>query len=418
MAIATKTRRSPRLAPPTSPTQPCHGPRRHHARALGPRNLGGRGQDRARAGPPPRARGDRLADAGDAAGGARSDDRLHGAADDRRGARRPQPPLVGGHRLPAGDHGGDAAVRQARRPLRAQARAPGGAGPVPGRLGALRRRPEHGRADRVPRDPGARRRRAHGQRPGGDRGRRLASRARPLHGGLRRRLRRRQRRRPADRRLLHHPRELALDLLHQRPARARGAGGAGDHPAVGARARPARDRLPGHGPARRLPFLPRPADDARRHHLRLGLAVHRRPRRARDRRPDRLRLRRAPRRRAGAPAAPVRQPGVPGDERDRAGDRLRAVRLADLPAAVPADRPRTEPDRGGAAADPADGGPARRVDHLGPGDLEHRPLQGVPDRRHRDRDDRHAAALAPGDGHRDLRGRRLHARARGRASGW
>ena len=35
----------------------------------------------------------------------------------------------------------DPALRQARRPLRAQARAPGGAGALPGRLGALRRSP-------------------------------------------------------------------------------------------------------------------------------------------------------------------------------------------------------------------------------------------------------------------------------------
>ena len=126
----------------------------------------------------------------------------------------------------------------------------------------------------------------------------------------------------------------------------------------------ARDRLPGHGPARRRPRLARPPDHARRHHVRLGLAVHRRARRARDRLAGRVRLGRAPRRRAGAAAAAVRNPGLPGDERDRAGGRLRPVRLAHLPAAVPADGSRAEPDRGRAAADPADGRPARRLDRL------------------------------------------------------
>ena len=51
-------------------------------------------------------------------------------------------------------------------------------------------------------------------------------RARPLHGPVRRRLRRLQRRRPADRRVLHHPHLLALDLLRQHPARPRRPRGA------------------------------------------------------------------------------------------------------------------------------------------------------------------------------------------------
>ena len=64
-----------------------------------------------------------------------------------------------------------AAVRQARRPLRAQARPPGRDRDLPGRLGALRAGAEHGRADRLPRAPGARRRRAdrhHDRRSIGD----------------------------------------------------------------------------------------------------------------------------------------------------------------------------------------------------------------------------------------------------------
>jgi hypothetical protein len=43
-----------------------------------------------------------------------------------------------------------------------------GARPVPDRLGALRPRAGDDRADRLPRDPGPRRRRADGQRAGGD----------------------------------------------------------------------------------------------------------------------------------------------------------------------------------------------------------------------------------------------------------
>ena len=47
-----------------------------------------------------------------------------------------------------------------------------GARRVPRRLGAVRAQPEHDRADRLPRVAGPRRRRADGQRPGGDRRRR------------------------------------------------------------------------------------------------------------------------------------------------------------------------------------------------------------------------------------------------------
>ena len=368
----------------------------------------------ARPEPPSRARGDGRADAGDAARGARPDDRLHRSADDRRRARRSQPPLLGGHRLPARGDDLDPALRQARRPLRAQGGAPGGPGDLPPRLGAVRDRRRHGRADRLPRDPRNRRRRAHGQRPGGDRRRRLAARARPLHRPLRRRLRGRQRRRAADWRLLHQPRKLALDLLHQHPARARGVGGARDHPSRAPRTPLARDRLPGHRDARRLPLLDRARDHARRHHLRLGLAVHRRPRGARGRLAVRLRLGRAPGGRAGAAAGAVPQPRLPGHQRDRAGGRIRALRRAHLLAPVPADRPRAEPDRVGAAAGPTDARPAHRLDHQRPADRAHRPLQGVPDRRHRGRCDRAGVAGAAATRHRGARGGPLHAGARGR----
>ena len=65
--------------------------------------------------------------------------------------RRARAPLVGRHGVPAGGHRGHAAVRQARRPLRPQDRAPGRAGALPGRLGAVRAGAGDDRADRVPR---------------------------------------------------------------------------------------------------------------------------------------------------------------------------------------------------------------------------------------------------------------------------
>ncbi len=92
----------------------------------------------------------------------------------------------------------------------------------------------------------------------------------------------------------------------------------------------------------------RAADDARRHHRRLGLGHDRRPRRGAVGAARRVRARRAAGRRAGAAAAPVPQLGVQRHERDRPGDRLRAVRIGDLPAAVPPGRPRSRarPARG------------------------------------------------------------------------
>ena len=72
--------------------------------------------------------------------------------------------------------------------------------------------------------PGARRRRADGERAGGDRGRRAAERARALLGAVRRGVRRVERRRAAARRVPHHAPLVALDLLRQPAAGDRGAG--------------------------------------------------------------------------------------------------------------------------------------------------------------------------------------------------
>ena len=163
---------------------------------------------------------------------------------------------------------------------------------------------------------------------------------------------------------------------------------------VGARGRAARrrraqaapDRLPRHRAARRLARVARPADDARRHDLRLGLAGDRR---ARDRSASsRWSPFVAVERRAAEPILPpalFAQPGLPRDQRDRLRRRLRAVRRAHLPAALPAGGPRPQPDRLRPAAAAADGRPAGRLDRLRAADLAHRPLQGLPDRRHGDR---------------------------------
>ena len=200
-----------------------------------------------RAQPAPDLPDHRRADARHAAGRARPDHRGHRAADDRRRPRR------------AGSH--IAWV------VTAYLLATTVSTPLWGKLGdqygrkiffqaaivifligsvAVRPQPLHGRAHRVPRDPGPRRRRADGRRAG-HRGRhRLAPRARPYHGPVRRGLRRLQRHRPAARRRLRGQPDLALDLLHQ-PADRHHRARRGGQPGAG-RAEPGapRHRLPRH----------------------------------------------------------------------------------------------------------------------------------------------------------------------------
>ena len=240
-------------------------------------------------------------------------------------------------------------------------------------------------------------------------------------GPLRRRLRRLERRRPTDRRLLHQPRELALDLLRQPASRPDRPRCPRRRPAGGLRASPAPGRLRRDGPARCHLGVPGPGDHLRRHHLSMGIGADHRSHRARDRRAGGLHRGRAPGGGARAAAGAVRQSSLPGDQRGRVRRRLRPVRRAHLSAAVPAGRSRAWTHRVGPATRTADGRPADRVDRLRAGDLEDRALQGLPDRRHRDRRPRALAALPPVRGHRDPRGIRLHAgpgcRARARHAG-
>ena len=156
------------------------------------------------------------ADAGDVPGRARPDDRLRRAADHRRRPRRPEPPLLGGHVVPAGLDGLDADLRQARRHVRAQARVPRRDPDLPRRLDARGPLADDDRADRLPRASGDRGRRPHGRRAGDHRRHRPAARARSLHGPDRLRLRGRVGGRPAARRLPRHPSLVALGLLRER----------------------------------------------------------------------------------------------------------------------------------------------------------------------------------------------------------
>ena len=137
--------------------------------------------------------------------------------------------------------------------------------------------PEPHATGHIPRHPGPRRRRAAGQHDGRDRRRRAAARARQVPGLLRGGVRPCERDRPAARRVLHHDSVVALDLLHQPAARRAGVRRARRHASERHREEASPRRLPRRRAARRRPERDRAGADARRHELRLGLAVHHLP---------------------------------------------------------------------------------------------------------------------------------------------
>ena len=124
---------------------------------------------------------------------------------------------------------------------------------------------------------------------------------------------------------------------------------------------------------------------------------------------------RAPRSRADPAARALQEPDLRGDERDRLHRRLRALRRRHLPAALPAERARAQPDDLRPPDDAADGGRADHLDHERAADQQVRPLQAVPDRRHAAHGHRDAAARAAGRGHARPAVERVHARAGARA---
>ena len=128
-----------------------------------------------------------------------------------------------------------------------------------------------------------------------------------------------------------------------------------------------------------------------------------------------FRRRRAPRRRARAAAAALSQQRVLRDERHGDRRRLRAVRVGDLPAALPPGRQRGEPDEVGPAAPAGHGRPPHHLGRLGSGHLAHRALQAVSDRRHRDHGPRALPPVAHGRADVDAHRVAVHVRPRARA---
>ena len=157
------------------------------------------------------------------AGGARPDDRRDRAAAHRRRPRRPDAVLVGLHRVHAHLDGHRAAVREARRRLRAQEPLPVRDRRVPARLCAVRCRAVDDAARRLPCRSGNRRGRPVPALAGRDREHRPAARPRPLAGADRCGLRRLVDHRARARRLHRRQHDLALGLLRESAGRRPGA---------------------------------------------------------------------------------------------------------------------------------------------------------------------------------------------------
>ena len=250
------------------------------------------------------------------------------------------------------------------------------------------------RADRLPRDPGSRRRGADRHLDRRDRRRDPAPRPRQVPGLLRRRLRGLDRDRAAARRLLRRQPLLALDLLHQPADRGGGADRDRHRVPLAGRARPPLGRLARRRAAHRCALVDRAVHEPRRDDLCLGLGADPGADRPRGRAGPPVRARRAPRRRADPAARPVPEQDLFLRERDRLRGRARALRRDRLHAGLPPDRPGREPDPLRA---PADADDARRPDHVDrerPADLTDRQVPQVPDHRHRSDDGRAGAAVA------------------------
>ena len=92
-------------------------------------------------------------------------------------------------------------------------------------------------------------------------------------------------------------------------------------------------------------------------------------------------------------AGALPQPRLQRQQRGRLHRRLRALRGDHLPPALPPGRQGPQPDHLGAADHADDGRPADHLDRERAADQPLRPLQAVPDRRHRDHGRRARAAL-------------------------
>src|SRR5581483_4634886 len=180
------------------------------------------------------------------------------------------------------------------------------------------------------------------------------------------------------------------------------------------RTRAARDRLSRRGAARGRAHVHLPADEPRRDDVRLEIAGDRRARRHRRRAARPLPVRRTGRYGADPAALAVPVAHLRRLLGHRIHHRHRALRSRHLPAAVPADRPRAEPDELRPAAHADDGGAARHLDRERPAHLQDGALPAVPDRGHRHRDRRHGAAGAAERPYDDGRDVAVHARPRSR----